>query len=82
MKEKIVFAVVVKSRHFLSDTFQGFRNMIGMNLVAYEKMIQEAIEEVLHKLISENPDVYDIKFTTSQVTNGACEIIAYGKVKI
>jgi len=81
MKEITVFAVVVKSKHFLSDTFQSFRNMVGMNLKAYEKMIEEAIEEVLHKLITKYPDVYDIKFTTAQVSVGACEIIAYGKVK-
>lgn len=81
MKEKTVFAVVVKSRHFLSDIFQGFRNTLGMNLKAYEKMIEEALEEVLHKLVTNYPDVYDIRFTTSQVSVGACEIIAYGKVK-
>ncbi len=81
MKEKTVFAVVVKSRHFLSDIFQSFRNTLGMNLKAYEKMIEEAIEEVLYKLIKKYPDVYDIRITTSQVSVGACEIIAYGKIK-
>ncbi len=50
---RVVFAVVVKTKHFLSDIFQN----------------------------KKYPEVYDVKFSTSQVTNGACEIICYGKIK-
>jgi uncharacterized protein YbjQ (UPF0145 family) len=81
-KEKVVFSVVVKTKHFLADYFQGLKNLVGMNLVAYEKMIEDALEEAYYKLIKKFPDVYDIRFATSQVTDGACEIICYGKVKL
>jgi len=80
--KKTVFAVVVKTKHFLADFFQWIRNILGMNLVAYEDMIENAIEEALHKLYASFPDVYDVKFTTTQVTNGACEVIIYGKIKV
>ena len=81
-KVRMVFSVVVKTKHFLSDMFQNLKNMVGMNLTAYEKMIEDALGEAYDKLITKYPEVYDIKFTTSQVSDGACEIICYGKIKI
>ncbi len=80
-KERTVFVVVVKTKHFLSDFFQSFRNMVGMNLVAYEQMIEDSLGEAYIKITKKYPNVYDIKFSTSQVTNGASEIICYGKIK-
>ena len=80
MKERMVFAVIVKTKHFLSDFLQGFKNAVGMNLTAYEEMIEDALGEAYMKLTKKYPRVYDIKFTTSQVTDGACEIICYGKI--
>ncbi len=80
-REKTVFAVVVTSKHFLSDIFQGFRNLLGMQLVAYEDMIAEAIEKGLYKINKTYPSVYDIRIATSMVTQGAAEIIIYGKIK-
>jgi len=81
-KEKTVFAVSVKTKHFLADFFQWFKNLIGMNLTAYETMIEDAIEECIYKLFKKYPDAYDLKITTSQVSMGACEIIVYGKIKV
>lgn len=81
MKEITVFAVTVKSKHFMADFFQWFKNLIGMNLTAYETMIEDTVEEAIYKLLKKYPDVYDIKITTSMVTHGASEIIVYGKVK-
>jgi len=82
MKERIVFAVCVTSRHFLADFFQWFKNLIGMRLSSYEDMISEAIEKALYQLYKLYPEVYDIKITTSQVALGAAEIIVYGKIKV
>ena len=80
IRTRMVFAVVVKTKHMLSDYLQGLRDMVGMNLVAYEKMIEDALGEAYQKLIEKYPKVYDTKFTTSQVKNGAAEIICYGKL--
>lgn len=80
--ERVVFAVVVKTKHFLSDYFQSFKNMVGINLHAYETMIEDALGEAYEKLLKKYPDVYDVKFATSQVSDGAAEIICYGKIKV
>ena len=79
-RTRVVFAVVVKTKHMLSDYIQSLRDMVGMNLIAYEKMIEDALGESYMKLTKKYPKVYDGRFTTSQVKNGACEIICYGKI--
>lgn len=81
-KTKTVFTAVVKTRHVYADMFQFIRNLLGMNLVSYETMIEQAIEEAITKLETLYPSVYDIQLSTSQTTNGAAEIIAYGKVDV
>lgn len=80
IKEKIVFEVIVKSRHVFTDAFQWARNILGRNLPAYEVMIKGSIQEALDKLYDNYPDVYDVRITTSTVTLGASEIIVYGKI--
>jgi uncharacterized protein YbjQ (UPF0145 family) len=82
VKERLVFSVVVKSKHFLSDFFMTIKNIIGMNLTGYESMIEDAIEEAYQKLLNNFPDVYSVKIGTTQVTNGAAELIVYGYVKV
>ena len=79
-RTRVVWAVVVKTKHMLSDYLQGLRDMIGMNLVAYEKMLDDALGEAYKKLTDKYPTVYDVKFATSQIKNGAAEIICYGKI--
>ena len=81
-KERVVFSVVVTSKHFLADIFQSFKNMIGMRLSAYEDMISEAVEKAIYQLYKKYPDVYDVRLATAQTSVGAAEIIAYGKIKV
>ena len=81
-KEKFVFAVVVKSKHFLSDMFMWIKNLIGMNLTGYENMLEDCIEEAIQKLYKSFPDVVDVHIGTSMITKGAAEIIVYGKVYV
>ncbi len=81
-KEILVWEVAVKTKPIYRDIFQSARNLLGMNLVAYEAMIDDAFAETYGKLIVKYPDATDIKFTTTQVTNGACEVICYGKTMV
>ncbi len=82
MHERTVFVVVVKTKHMFSDFFMGIKNMIGMNLAAYERMIEDGLGEAYAKLLKKHPKVYDVTFATAQVSIGAAEIICYGKIKV
>lgn len=81
IKEKIVFAVAVTTKHAFADFFQWFKNLLGMNLTSYEDMIEEATEQALYKLYKCYPDVYDVQITSAFTTMSAAQIIAYGKIK-
>ena len=82
MKEKVVFAVKVTTRHMFTDWFQSIRNALGMNLKSYEDLIAEAVEQALQSLYKCYPDVYDVQIATPVVTtNGSAQIIVYGKIK-
>ena len=81
-KEKVVFAVAVKSKHIFADTIQWARNVLGKNLPAYEELLEETIQQALDKLYDKYPDVYDIQITQCEITQGAAEIIVYGKIKV
>jgi uncharacterized protein YbjQ (UPF0145 family) len=80
MQEKTVSVAVVKTRHVYADLFQWVRNLLGMNLIAYESLIEEATNEAIAKLEAKYPDVEDVHIGTAQISNGAAEIIAYGKI--
>lgn len=82
MKEKLVFAVAVTTRHLFADFFQNIKNALGMNLKSYEDLIAEAIEQALYKLYKCYPDVYDVKIATPIVTLGSAQIIVYGKIRV
>ena len=79
-RTRTVWAVSVKTKHFLSDFLQGFKNQVGMNLTAYEKVIEDGCGEAYHKLIKKYPNVYNVRFSTAQMVKGACEIICYGQI--
>ena len=80
--EKIVFEVSVKSKNIFTDSFQWARNVLGKNLPAYEDLLRDSIQVALDRLYNKYPDVYDIQITQCEITQGAAEIIVYGKVKI
>ena len=82
IKTKNVGVAVVKTRNIYSDLFQWFRNQLGMNLVAYEVMIEEAVDEAFTKIETTYPGVYDVRIVTTTISGGAAEVIAYGKVDI
>jgi uncharacterized protein YbjQ (UPF0145 family) len=81
---RVVFVVKVKTRNMYADIFQGLRNMLGMNLTSYEKMIATTIKEALVELYEENPtvDPSSIRIASSNVVAGAgaAEIIVSGVV--
>jgi uncharacterized protein YbjQ (UPF0145 family) len=77
---KTVFKVRVITKDVLTDAFSRFRSIIGGRIKAYEKAIQEGIEDAYHELIIEFPNISNIKFGTTEMLNDACELIIYGEV--
>ena len=77
---KTVFKVRVVTRDMVTDFFARFRSILGGRVKAYEKAIQEALDESYRELLKEYPNVCNIKFGTTEMLSDAAEIIVYGDV--
>jgi len=79
----VVTGNVVQSKHVGRDIMAGLKSIVGGELAGYTEMMSEARDTAIERLVSEatnlNADaIVGIRFTTSAVTDGASEIMAYG----
>ena len=77
---KTVFKVRVVTRDMITDFFARFRSIIGGRVKAYEKAIQQALDECYQELLKEWPNIQRIKFGTTEMLSDAAEIVVYGEV--
>ncbi|RJQ31596.1 MAG: YbjQ family protein [Peptococcaceae bacterium] len=73
----------IKAVHLGKDVLAFLKKLIGGEVGAYGKMIAEARREAMERMIAEAEKlganaVIGVRFSTSTVTTGAAEILAYG----
>lgn len=73
----------VRARHLGSDIAAHLRNIAGGEVVEYTKMLAEAREQSIDRLVEEaqalDADaVIAVRFQTSEVMTGAAEMLCYG----
>lgn len=73
----------VRARNIGRDVFALMKNVIGGEIVAYTKLLDQSREQAIERLITEaknkNADaVVNIRFTTSMIVETTSEILAYG----
>lgn len=73
----------IRARHLGRDIMAGFRGMVGGEITEYTKMMAEAREEALRRMIEEAEKqganaVICVRFGTSMVMQNAAEVLAYG----
>lgn len=76
-----VMKVRVVSRMFIVDMIAGIKNLFGMRINQYEKMIQNAKDEIWEELIAENVKLKWYRYEISQLTNGAMVVMFYGEAQ-
>lgn len=79
----VVTGNVVQSKHVGRDIMANLKGIVGGELKGYTEMLAEArgiaIERLLLEAQNLNADaVVGVRFTTSAITQGASEIMAYG----
>ena len=73
----------IRARHLGRDIMAGFRAMVGGEVTEYTKMMAEAREQAIQRMLEDaekqgaNARV-GMRFTTSMIMGGASEILAYG----
>jgi uncharacterized protein YbjQ (UPF0145 family) len=73
----------VRARHLGRDVIAGLKNLVGGEVTDYTKMIAETREQALDRMIDQAEAnganaIVGIRFMTSEVMEGAAELLAYG----
>ena len=73
----------IRARHLGRDIMAGLRGMVGGEITEYTKMMAEAREEAIQRMVEDAEKkganaVVSMRFTTSMIMQNASEILAYG----
>ena len=73
----------IRARHLGKDIVAGLRSIVGGEIIEYTKMLAEAREQSIDRMVEEADGlgadaIVCMRFTTSPVMQGAAELLAYG----
>lgn len=73
----------IQSKNMFKDMGQGFKSMVGGELKSYTKMMNEARDIAIQRMVEEAQNlgadaIVGIRFSSSTVAQGAAEIMAVG----
>jgi uncharacterized protein YbjQ (UPF0145 family) len=73
----------VRARNIGRDIFAGLKNLVGGEISEYTKLMADAREQALNRMIADAESlgadaVINVRFTTAMVMQGCSEILAYG----
>ena len=73
----------VRAKSVASDFMAGLKNIVGGELDEYTKLQAQSREQALQRMITDGEKlgadaVINVRLTTSTITQGASEILAYG----
>lgn len=79
----LVTGSTIRARHIGRDIMAGLRNVVGGEVEEYTKLMAEAREQALERMIESATAaganaVVGLRFSTSMVMSGAAEMLAYG----
>ena len=79
----IVKGTVVQSKNIGRDFMAGMKTLVGGEIAGYTEMLNEARQIAVKRMVDEAKAmgadaVIGVKYGSSQVMQGAAEIIAYG----
>ena len=79
----LVKGSTIRARHLGKDIMAGLRGMVGGEITEYTKMMAEAREEAIQRMVEDAEKkganaIVSMRFTTSMIMQNASEILAYG----
>lgn len=77
----------IRARHIGRDIMALLKNLVGGEIEEYTKMMAEAREQAIDRMIEEAADqganaITEVRFTTAYVMGSAAEILAFGNAVI
>lgn len=79
----LVQGSTVRAKHAGRDIMAGLKNIVGGELKGYTELLQESRQEAINRMSEQAKSiganaVINVRFSTSSITAGASEILAYG----
>lgn len=79
----LVQGSTVRSKHVGKDIMAGLKNIVGGELKGYTGLLKEAREEATSRMVKQAESVganavLNVRYSTSSITQGAAEMLAYG----
>ena len=79
----MVKGTIVQTKNIGRDFMAGMKTLVGGEIVGYTEMLNEARQIAVKRMVDEAKElgadaVIDVKYGSSQVMQGAAEVIAYG----
>ena len=79
----LVKGSTIQSKHVGKDLIQGFKQLVGGELKAYNEMMNEARAIATKRMVAEAEAlgadaIVNIRYASSAIMQGAAEVIAYG----
>lgn len=79
----MVKGTVVQSKNFGKDFMVGMKTLVGGEIVGYTEMLNEARQIAVKRMVDEAKAlgadaVIGVKYGSSQIMQGAAEVVAYG----
>lgn len=79
----IVQGSTVRAKHVGKDFLAGIKNIFGGELGAYTELLEESRQEAIERMKEQARAkganaILNVRFTTSTISAGAAEILAYG----
>lgn len=73
----------VQSKNAFKDIGAGFRNLVGGEVGAYTKMLAEARDQAIQRMVDQAQSmgadaVVNVHFSSASIMSGAAEILAWG----
>lgn len=80
---RLVRGSTIRSKHLGKDIMAGFKTMVGGELTAYTEMLNEARAIATKRMVEDAETlsadaVINVRYATSNVTQGAAEVLVYG----
>lgn len=79
----VVYGSTVRSKHVGRDLMAGLKNIVGGELKGYTELLEESRQEAMQRMVDKARRmganaVVGIRFSTSNIAQGASELFVYG----
>ena len=79
----IVQGSTIRAKHIGRDFMAGLKNLVGGELVGYTELLSESRQEAIDRMVRQAEilganAIINVRLSTSSITQGAAEILAYG----